>query len=122
MMPGSFERFGLTDAASKRGRSGCDVAVVAWPATNTGSVTSVNSVSVMRIPILSARSGWEELARLVKLFDEAKAEYAKDAKKAEAMATDPIGPLPKDANASELAAWTAVANVLLNLDEMLMRR
>jgi Protein of unknown function (DUF1553) len=64
----------------------------------------------------------KERERLVKLFEEAKAEYAKDAKKAEAMATDPIGPLPKDGNAVELAAWTTVGNVLLNLDELLMRR
>ena len=64
----------------------------------------------------------KERERLVKLFEEAKAEYAKDGKKAEAMATDPIGPLPKDANAAELAAWTTVGNVLLNLDELLMRR
>jgi mono/diheme cytochrome c family protein len=64
----------------------------------------------------------KEKERLVKLFEEAKAEYAKDAKKAEAMATDPIGPLPRDGNAAELAAWTTVGNVLLNLDEMLMRR
>ncbi|MCU0704028.1 MAG: PSD1 and planctomycete cytochrome C domain-containing protein [Fimbriiglobus sp.] len=64
----------------------------------------------------------KERTRLVKLFEEAKAEYVKDAKKAEAMATDPIGPLPKGANAAELAAWTTVGNVLLNLDEMLMRR
>jgi hypothetical protein len=64
----------------------------------------------------------QERERLVKLFEEAKTQYAKDAKKAEAMATDPIGPLPKDANAAELAAWTTVGNVLLNLDEMLMRR
>jgi Protein of unknown function (DUF1553)/Protein of unknown function (DUF1549)/Planctomycete cytochrome C len=64
----------------------------------------------------------KELSRLVKLFDESKATYSKDAKKAEAMATDPIGPLPKGADAAELAAWTTVCNVLLNLDEMLMRR
>lgn len=64
----------------------------------------------------------KEKERLVKLFEEAKAEYTKDAKKAETMATDPIGPLPKDGNAAELAAWTTVGNVLLNLDEMLMRR
>jgi hypothetical protein len=64
----------------------------------------------------------KEKERLVKLFEEAKAEYAKDAKKAEAMATDPIGPLPKGASAADLAAWTTVGNVLLNLDEMLMRR
>jgi hypothetical protein len=66
----------------------------------------------------------KELARLVKLFDDSKAEFAKDKAKAKAtaMATDPIGPLPPGADATELAAWTAVANVLLNLDEMLMRR
>lgn len=64
----------------------------------------------------------KEKERLVKLFEEAKAEFEQDAKKAEAMATDPIGPLPKDGNAVELAAWTTVGNVLLNLDELLMRR
>jgi hypothetical protein len=64
----------------------------------------------------------KELSRLVKLFVEAKTTYTKDAKKAEALATDPIGPLPKGADAADLAAWTTVCNVLLNLDEMLMRR
>ena len=37
------------------------------------------------------------------------------------MATDPIGPLPKDANATDLAAWTAVASTLLNLDETITK-
>lgn len=64
----------------------------------------------------------KEVSRLVKLFDESKATYSKDAKKAEALATDPIGPLPKGSDAADLAAWTTVCNVLLNLDEMLMRR
>ena len=38
------------------------------------------------------------------------------------MATDPLGPLPTGMDVAELAAWTVVANVLLNLDEMLMKR
>jgi len=38
------------------------------------------------------------------------------------MATDPIGPAPKEADIAELAAWTAVANVVMNMDEFLMRR
>ena len=42
--------------------------------------------------------------------------------KAEAMATNPIGPLPPGLEAPHLAAWTAVASVLLNLDESLMKR
>jgi hypothetical protein len=64
----------------------------------------------------------KELSRLGKLYEESKATFTKDAKKAEAMATDPIGPIPKGADVVELAAWTTVCNVLLNLDEMLMRR
>jgi hypothetical protein len=38
------------------------------------------------------------------------------------MATDPLGPLPTslDADVADLAAWTVVANVLLNLDETFM--
>jgi hypothetical protein len=38
------------------------------------------------------------------------------------MATDPLGPLPDKADPVELAAWTVLSNVLLNLDEVLMRR
>jgi cytochrome c553 len=38
------------------------------------------------------------------------------------MATDPIGPVPDGVDANDLAAWTVVANVLLNLDETLTRR
>ena len=38
------------------------------------------------------------------------------------MATDPIGPAPKDTNLVDLAALTVTGNVLLNLDEMMMKR
>jgi len=38
------------------------------------------------------------------------------------MATDPIGPAPKDLNVADLAALTVTGNVLLNLDEMMMKR
>ena len=38
------------------------------------------------------------------------------------MATEPLGPAPQAADIAELAAWTVVGNVLLNLDETLMRR
>ena len=35
--------------------------------------------------------------------------------------TDPLGPAPEGADVAELAAWTVVSNVLLNLDETLMK-
>ena len=63
-----------------------------------------------------------ELARLVKLHADSAAEFAKDKAKATTLATDPLGPLPEGADAVNLAAWTTVANVLLNLDETLMKR
>jgi hypothetical protein len=37
------------------------------------------------------------------------------------MATEPLGALPEGFDATELAAWTVVANAILNLDEFLMR-
>ena len=38
------------------------------------------------------------------------------------MATDPLGPVPADLTVvlDDLAAWTVVANVILNLDETFM--
>jgi mono/diheme cytochrome c family protein len=38
------------------------------------------------------------------------------------LATEPIGPLPADSDVNQLAAWTALCNVVLNLDEFLMKR
>ncbi|MBA4186565.1 MAG: hypothetical protein C0467_00965 [Planctomycetaceae bacterium] len=63
-----------------------------------------------------------EVERLVKLHADAKAKFARDAAKATQFATVPLGPLPKGVDATDAAAWTVVANVLLNLDEMLMKR
>ena len=64
----------------------------------------------------------EEVQRLVKLFEEAKGTYAKDPTKAMQMATIPLGPVPTGMDLGELAAWTVVGNVVLNLDETLMKR
>lgn len=63
-----------------------------------------------------------ELADLTKLFNSARERFAKDIEKARKLTTDPLGPLPEGADPVELAAWTVVGNVMLNLDEMFMRR
>jgi len=84
--------------------------------------TPAEKVTAMFKLALGRPPSEKELARVVKLYEDAKADFAKDKAKAAEFATKPIGPLPKDSDPVELAAWTTVANVLLNLDEMLMRR
>jgi hypothetical protein len=59
---------------------------------------------------------------LAKLLEQAKSELATNQEAAKLLATQPLGPLPESADAVELAAWTSVCNVLLNLDEVLMKR
>lgn len=63
-----------------------------------------------------------EATRLAQFYEQALERYRKDQAAAEKMATEPLGTAPVGADVPELAAWTVVANVLLNLDEMLMKR
>jgi len=62
-----------------------------------------------------------ELQRMITFYSEARAEYAANPGKSKQMATEPLGAIPQGLDLVDLAAWTAVGNVLLNLDEMLMR-
>jgi mono/diheme cytochrome c family protein len=63
-----------------------------------------------------------ELRRLVELYHKARAHYSAAPKEAAQTATVPLGPLPPGMDVVDLAAWTVVGNVLLNLDETLARR
>ncbi len=63
-----------------------------------------------------------ELNRLVGLYRQAREKFASNRNEAVAMATDPLGPLPQGMDPVDLAAWTVVGNVLLNLDEMFAKR
>lgn len=64
----------------------------------------------------------EEVARLVTLHDQALARFQQAPDDAKRMATDPLGPAPANTELADLAAWTVVSNVLLNLDETMMKR
>jgi hypothetical protein len=50
-----------------------------------------------------------------------RSQYAKDEKAAEAILSIGISPQPKDLDKQELAAWTSVSRVLLNLNETITR-
>lgn len=63
-----------------------------------------------------------ERARLVELYEGVHAELSESPEDAKALATDPVGPAPDGVSEVDLATWTVVANVLMNLDEFLARK
>jgi hypothetical protein len=63
----------------------------------------------------------EQIRSLVELFDAEVAHYRNDSTAAKQMIGDTLGPIPEGVDQAELAAWTVVANVLLNLDAVLMK-
>ena len=66
-----------------------------------------------------------EIGRVRLLFEETKDHFESNQDAAKELATDPLHPAAAPENGEvdwvELAAWTTVANVLFNLDEMLMK-
>jgi hypothetical protein len=63
-----------------------------------------------------------ETTKLLELYENARLRYSYAPQDAFNVATKPIGAAPKGSELGELAAWTVVGNVLLNLDETLMKR
>jgi mono/diheme cytochrome c family protein len=64
----------------------------------------------------------EEIKSLQRLLQQSQQTLGDNPESAKQLATQPLGSLPSSADAVELAAWTTVCNVLLNLDEVLMKR
>ncbi|MHB8521176.1 MAG: DUF1553 domain-containing protein [Limisphaerales bacterium] len=62
-----------------------------------------------------------QVKALVELYEKELAHYRGNEADARKLATDRLGPLPKDMDAAQAAAWTSVANVLLNLDGVLTK-
>lgn len=63
----------------------------------------------------------EQIQQLERLYRSELSHYRAHPKDAATLATDPLGPLPSGMATDELAAWTVLANVLLNLDGVLTR-
>jgi hypothetical protein len=72
--------------------------------------------------VLARPPAGAELKELLTLFDQAAAAYRSTPDDALALIGGTENPLPAEIEPVELAAWTAVANVLLNLDETVMKR
>ncbi len=63
-----------------------------------------------------------EAEALLELLNQGRLHLKDKPEEATMLATEPLGTLPETADAVELAAWTAVCNVIMNLDEALMKR
>ena len=63
----------------------------------------------------------ETIAELVRLFDDQLREYQKDESAAEALIEHQQEMSGPSHNRNELAAWTIVANLMLNLDEVVTK-
>ena len=73
--------------------------------------------------LATSRSATErEIETLLTLLHNAKKTLGTNLESALKLATEPLGELPEDADPAELAAYTTLGNVLLNLDEVLMKR
>ncbi len=62
-----------------------------------------------------------ELDELVRLYAQTKTHFAAHPDDAKTFANDPIHPPAEGVDLVELATWTTVANVLLNLDEVFLK-
>ena len=71
--------------------------------------------------VLSRPPDNAQVVELRELFETELAHYRNAEKDAVKLATEPLGPLPEGLKTAEAAAWTVVANVLLNLDGVLTR-
>src|SRR5262249_33055764 len=70
---------------------------------------------------LARRPSAMELDHLLALYRDSLEKYRNDPNAAQAMARSGLPEPPKDLDTAELAAWTVVANVLLNLDETITK-
>ena len=64
----------------------------------------------------------DELSALTTLYEDTQKELAANPESAMKLATDPLGPLPQNVDAVQAATMTVVSNVLLNLDEIFLKR
>ena len=88
----------------------------------TGKETSANTLARKAFQLCLARQpDRKELHRLTALYQTELKQFKKDPKSAERMACSELGKAPEGVDVCELAAWTVVANVLLNLDEVVTK-
>jgi hypothetical protein len=71
--------------------------------------------------VLGREADAAEAGRLASLLQKHRSEFNADPKAAEALVSVGISPRPQNTDVAELAAWTSVSRVLLNLNETITR-
>ena len=89
------------------------------PQPEAGDVESIQRAFEL---CTSRRATDPEMQALLSLLTTARQHFANDPVAAKQLSSDPLGALESPAQEVELAAWTSLCNVLLNLDEVLMKR
>ena len=62
-----------------------------------------------------------QVKQILSLYQSEREHYSRDAAAAKELNSGPLGALPEGADPADLAAWTIVGNVLLNLDSVLTK-
>jgi hypothetical protein len=86
-----------------------------------GGKTDAERLSFAFQQVTSRNPDEFETKTLAKVLEKNRAVYVADAKAAGELLKVGLAPLPKDVDATELAAWTAVGRALLNLSETITR-
>jgi hypothetical protein len=88
----------------------------------SSSATSSDQITFAFRNCLQRWPSDKELQSLTKLYEETRGHYAGRPEAAMEFATVPLGDLPAEVNVVDAASMTVVCNVLMNLDEMFLKR
>jgi hypothetical protein len=94
---------------------------LAWRMMKEGGPDNARRIEYAFRLCVSRQPEAKETKRLLALYEEELARFESDHEAAQKMATSELGAMPDKVKAEELAAWTVVANVLLNLDETITK-
>jgi mono/diheme cytochrome c family protein len=95
--------------------------VLAARIVREGGETDAERVGWAWKTVLSRRPNDREVAALTRLYQQNRKQYDADPAAAKKLLRIGLAPQPKDVPDAELAAWTAVARALLNLNETITR-
>ncbi len=112
----------LNDPGFVEAAQGLARRVVLYECNEPSSCTDLTKMQ-RAFNLCTSRAASEPESRaLLDLLATSREHFANDPAAAKLLSTDPIGPLTDQSQEIELAAWTSLCNVLLNLDEVLMKR